>query len=295
MHCRRFVEPGLNRRDMLLRSGSGFGALALRLALALAGVRRAGRATRRPNRSRRRSVRLEPAGAQAAAFRGEGPERDLPVHGRRAVADGHVRPQAASRPRARAADQGQDPPDAVQQCRQRARLPLEIPPLRRERHPGQRPVSARRPVRGRPGDRPVDGLELLRAHQRQLLHAHRQRPARPAEPWGVGQLRAGQRVPGPARLRGPERRPDPAGRHRLLQQRLLARVVSGVDLQAGGRARGEHHADGADARTPAHASSICCARSTRACSGAWATTTAWKRRSPTTSWPSACRRPSPSS
>jgi hypothetical protein len=29
MHCRRFVEPGLNRRDMLLRSGGGFGALAL--------------------------------------------------------------------------------------------------------------------------------------------------------------------------------------------------------------------------------------------------------------------------
>jgi hypothetical protein len=29
MHCRRFVAPGLTRRDMLLRSGSGFGALAL--------------------------------------------------------------------------------------------------------------------------------------------------------------------------------------------------------------------------------------------------------------------------
>ena len=37
------------------------------------------------------------------------------------------------------------------------------------------------------------------------------------------------------------------------------------------------------------------ARSTRACSGAWAAMTAWKRRSPTTSWPSACRRRSPSS
>src|SRR5580704_9491655 len=29
MHCRRFVEPGLSRRDMLLRCGGGFGALAL--------------------------------------------------------------------------------------------------------------------------------------------------------------------------------------------------------------------------------------------------------------------------
>ena len=28
----------------------------------------------------------------------------------------------------------------------------------------------------------------------QLLHAHRQRPARPAQPWRLGHLRAGQRV-----------------------------------------------------------------------------------------------------
>ena len=108
-------------------------------------------------------------------------------------------------------------------------------------------------------------------------------------------LRSGQRVPGPARLRGLERRFDPAGRHRLLQQRFLARVVSGVDLQAGGRAGGEHHADGADARASAQRSSICCARSTREWWAAWAATTAWKRRSPTTSWPSACSRRSPSS
>ncbi len=29
MHCRRFIELGLTRRDMLLRSGAGFGSLAL--------------------------------------------------------------------------------------------------------------------------------------------------------------------------------------------------------------------------------------------------------------------------
>ncbi len=29
MHCRRFLSPGLNRREMLLRCSSGFGALAL--------------------------------------------------------------------------------------------------------------------------------------------------------------------------------------------------------------------------------------------------------------------------
>ena len=173
--------------------------------------------------------------------------------------------------------------------------PWKFRQLRRERHPGQRPVSARRPVRRRPGDHPLDGLELLRAHQRQLLPAHRQRPAGPAQPWGVGHLRPGERVPGPARLRGLERRPDPAGRHRLLQQRLLARVVSGVDLQAGGRAGRQHHARRSRRPSSSARSSICCARSTRACWAGWAATTAWKRRSPTTSWPSACSRPSPSS
>ena len=57
-----------------------------------------------------------------------------------------------------------------------------------------------------------------------------------------------QDLPG---FRGPERRLDPAGGHRLLQQRVPARVLSGVGLQAGGRAGGEHHADGADARAAA--------------------------------------------
>ena len=295
MHCRRFVAPGLSRRDMLLRSGSGIWRAGSGVTLSLAGFRslgrrRAGRVGPRPSLGR-----LKSAGAQAPALSGEGHERHLPVHGRRAVADGHVRPQASSRPRARPADQGQDAPDAVQQRRQRARLPLEISQLRRERHPGQRLVSPCRPVRGRPGDHPVDGLELLRAHHRQLLHAHRQRLAGPAEPRCLGQLRPGKRVPGPARLRGLERRFDPAGRYRLLQQRLLAGVVSGVDLQAGGRASRQHHADRADARPSAHRSSTCCARSTRECWAAWAVTTAWRRRSPTTSWPFACRRRSPSS
>ena len=185
MHCRRFVDPGLTRRDMLLRCGNGFGALAAAALLRQPALRRPKRGGLSAETADR-AVKFEPAGAAAAAFPGEGPQRHLPVHGRRAVAGRHVRSQAAPRPRARPADQGQDAPDAVQQRRQRARLPLEVPPVRRERHPGQRPVPARRPVRRRPGDRPLDGLELLRAHQRQLLHAHRQRAAGPAQPWARG-------------------------------------------------------------------------------------------------------------
>ena len=41
-------------------------------------------------------------------------------------------------------------------------------------------------------------------------------------------------MPGPARLRGLERRLDPTRRHGLLQQRILARGLSRVGLQAGG-------------------------------------------------------------
>ena len=62
------------------------------------------------------------------------------------------------------------------------------------------------PVRRRPGDRAVDGLELLRAHQRQLLPAHRQRASGPAQPGRLGDLRPGERMPGPARLRRAQRR-----------------------------------------------------------------------------------------
>ena len=57
----------------------------------------------------------------------------------------------------------------------------------------------------------------------------------------------------------------------------------------------QHHADRADARAATREARLCCERSTRACWAAWAITTAWKRRSPTTSWPSGCSPPSPSS
>ena len=51
-------------------------------------------------------VDARPARREAHALSGQGAERDLPLHGRRPVADGHVRSQAPARPRARPADQG---------------------------------------------------------------------------------------------------------------------------------------------------------------------------------------------
>ena len=83
-------------------------------------------------------------------------------------------------------------------------------------------------------------VEVPRAHQRQLLPAHRQRRAGPAEHGGVGQLRPGQREQGPARLHRPQRRPDPAGRAGQLQQRLPAGRVPGLGLP-GRRPAGRQH------------------------------------------------------
>ena len=124
--------------------------------------------------------------------------------------------------RARPAVQDEDRADAVQQQRQHARLALGSSASTARAASGQRPVSARRPARRRPGRRPLDDVEVLRAHERQLLPAHRLGPAGPAEHGGLVRLRPGQRVPGPARLRRPQRRPDSARRARQFQQRLSA-------------------------------------------------------------------------
>ena len=150
-------------------------------------------------------------------------------------------------------------------------------------------------LRRRAGDRPLDGVGIFRAHQRQLLPAHRQRPAGPAEHGSLGDLRPGQRVPGPARLRRAQRRPDSARRHRQFQQRLSAGDVSG---RRSSSRRAEPlaniRAQRAAARAAAATSWSCCASSTGRCSSASGTTIRSRRRSPTTSWPFGCRRPCPS-
>ena len=152
--------------------------------------------------------------------------RHLPLHGRRPVAGRYVR----STSRCSSSDHGQDPhrdlqgrADAVQQRRPRDGVAVEVPPARPERPLGQRPVPARRRVRRRPARRPLDDVEVLRAHQRQLFPAHRHgiqgRPSMGA--WVSYGLGSENRRP--ARLHRPQRRPDSARRARQLQQRLSAR------------------------------------------------------------------------
>ena len=174
-------------------------------------------------------------------------------------------------------------------------VPVEVPPVRPERHPGQRPVPARRPVRRRPGDRPLDGLQLLGAHQRQLLPAHRQRAAGPAQhgawvTYGLGS--ECQDLPGFVVLNGGL---IPPGGLDCFNSGFLPAAYQGSIFKPGDTPRGQHQ-PGAS-RSPQlqrRKLDLLARRSTRACSAGSATTTASKRRSPTTSWPSACRPPCPS-
>ena len=90
--------------------------------------------------------------------------------------------------------------DAIRQRRHGARFALEIPAVWAKRDPGQRPFSARGSLRRQPGDHSLDDVEFLRAHERQLLHAHRAGPARAAQHGGLGHLWPGEPVPESARL-----------------------------------------------------------------------------------------------
>ena len=182
--CGRLAIP-MSRREMLARSGAGFGAVAL-AALGQQWQSAAGGASRR-------------AGIAGAAIRWrrgrrifrQGQAGHFSVHGRRAVAGRHVRSQAAADRRAWPAVQDEDGADAVQQQRQHARLPLEIRAVRPKRLAGQRAVSARRPACRRAGRGPLDDVEVFRAHDGQLFPAHRPGAAGPAQHGGLVRLRPG--------------------------------------------------------------------------------------------------------
>ena len=147
-HCQRFHRLPLTRREMLLQSAFGFGSVAL-TALAAeeafgAKVGIAGE-PRRPGRSAR------PA---AAAVPGQGEERDLPLHGRRAVASRYIRPQAGAGkvPRQESArGDRQSRADAVQQHRQSSEVAVEVLAARPIGERGQRTVPQRRPACRRVG------------------------------------------------------------------------------------------------------------------------------------------------
>ena len=155
---------------------------------------------------------------------------------------------------------------------------------------GEQPVPARRHLRRRHGDHPLDGGRTFRAHRRQLLHAQRVRSAGAAEHGRLGDLRPGQPVPESSRICGDGHRHDSARRRGHFRQRLPACQLPGLAVPAGPFPGRRHRAARERQRACRKASSTCCIGSTAAWRSATARSTRWTRRSPTTSWRSACSR-----
>ena len=250
-----------------------------------------------PSRSPRCSPRTAgaPAGSRSGTTRRRR-RRHLPLHGRRAVAGRHVRPQAAARevPRQGPALGLQGRADAVQQRRQRAGLAVEVPAARPER-------ACRSASCSRTSPKCVDDLAVVRSmvskfpehtSANYFLHTGTGVQGRPSMgAWvGYGLGSENQDLPG---VRRPQRRADPAGRARQLQQRLPAGRVPGLGLPRRRPAGRQRRAARADRRPPARQARPARASSTQASASGSAGPTRSNRRSPTTSWPSACRRPCP--
>ena len=109
-------------------------------------------------------------------------------------------------------------------------------PRRAERNPGERSLPARRRLRRRPGDHPLDGLGLLRAHGRATTSCTRHEgfQGRPKThgswvSYGLGVFES-QR---PARLRRAPTATRSPRRCRLLQQRLPGASYQGSVFRTG--------------------------------------------------------------
>src|SRR5712692_4837738 len=162
MHCNQFLESPLTRRQMLMQCANGFGAVALTALLsdpAYSGV---------PSGS------TDPLAPRPPHFR---PRANNVIF---LFMDGGPSQVDTFDPKPRLAKEHGQP------------IKMKVPPTQfnnvgtvmqspwKFRQCGQRLVSERSALRGRFGRGPVDGVELLRAHQRQLFHPFRQWPAGPA-------------------------------------------------------------------------------------------------------------------
>ena len=193
----------------------------------------------------RRARRAVPRPAQSQT-------RDLPVHGRRAVADGDVRLQAGAESAQRRTAAGFGPPGAAAHrhvgqpgVAAARRVAVRVQPSRCQRHLGQRSAATHRQGRRRPLHRPLD---VHGGHQpRSGDHVLPERIAdrRPPEHGRVGALRARQRQRGSAGVR----RADHAGQGRP----AAVRAAVGQRLpaeRAPGRAVQERQGCGAVSRQP---------------------------------------------
>ena len=241
MSCQKCVgalpAAGLSRRAVLNRFGLGLGGMALANLVnptTLFGVAGDGPGPRRAWR--------------AAPLPRQGQARDLPVHGRRAVADGDVRLQAgaqrsatASSCRTRCARASGSPACRAtsRRCRWRARSSASASTAA-QRHVGQRPAAAHRQGRRRPLHRPVDVHRRDQPRPGDHVLPDRLADRRAAQHGRVAALRPGQRQREPARVR----RADHAGQGGPAA--LLAPVGQRVPaVAASGRAVPKRHGPGA--------------------------------------------------
>ncbi len=219
MHCGRYQSAPLSRREMLARSATGFGAMAL---AALAGDAAYGATTAAATPD----ARLNPLAPRPPHF---------PAKAKNVIflfMDGGPSQVDTFDPKPRLDREHGEPIKMKVQPTQFNNVGnvLKCPWKFRQYGQSGIPVSDLFPHVATC----VDDLaiirsmivELLGAHQRQLLPPHRQRPAGPAQHGRLGHLRPGQRVPEPARLRRAQQRHDSARRLGLLQQRLPAGHVS---------------------------------------------------------------------
>ena len=274
------------RRDMLIRCANGFGALAL-----------AG-AARRPG------VRPRPRDAPEAT----GPLAPRPPHfpaKAKSVIflymDGGPSQVDTFDPKPRLDREHGKPIEVKTQPTQFNNVgnvlksPVEVPPVRPERHPGQRPVPARRRLRRRPGGRPLDGRRTSPSTPTPTTSCTPATACRAGPSMGAwvtyGLGSECQDLPGFVVLNGGL---IPPGGLDYFNSGFLPAVVPGLDLQARRHAGGQHPARRGHDRSCSAASSTCCASSTGASLGRMGEhDSARSRRSPTTSWPSACRRRCP--
>ena len=234
---------------------------------------------------------------RTAALPAAGQERHLPLHGRRAVAGRHVRSQAAADTRARPAVRDEDRADAVQQQRQHARLARGSSSSTAQ---SGMPVSDLFPHVARH----VDDLAVIRSMTRNFpehtnanyfLHTGSGMQGRPSMGAWVS-YGLGSECQQPARLRRPQRRPDSARRARQLQQRLSARrpIRARSSAPAIRRSPTSRRPKPTDELQREQARPAASSSTRQSLDRAGPRRRSSSRPSPTTSWPSACRRPCPS-
>ena len=237
-----FDAARLTRRELLCRSGMGFGAMALGSLLTETGFLGAtARAADQTGGSSKSSAvgSVNPLLPKLPPLPGAREAGGPPVHERRTVACGHVRPQADAHEVPRQA--GADELAHRAQDRRGVSLTLHVQEVWTERHRGQRDLRPHRGDDRRHLRRPVDARR--RAQPRAVAHADelRRGPTGPAQPWVLGALRPGCGEPEPARLPGhvPRRLPD----------RRVAELAVGVparDLPGNLRRSQEHRYREAD-------------------------------------------------